>query len=1366
MSQYTNLFLRAFKRTSGSNASLPSEIRDLKKALAEYYNAGYAPGDPKRMVLQDNLDDWAILDNFLEVIHKQGFIDQHFIKEIAEIFEGIRADRTVDQIKLDEEYDLGGYSTGVNLAEDIPNEIFRNNLIEAFGKGEVEAAVRIKKDSGIKDRDPSKWGIKTSENWEDELVWLLEGRNHPEHPLRYEREDGASSKYMGIKGNTPLGGGPKGEVANLGVQNEGEAMARVQQMIDEISNNEWLLRPFRDALASGEKFGIFNDIQRQQAVASADEALAKLGTADTSVGGSLDNISKDISTLIESKKKRNQILKDAVDEIDPSQETDNILTDNWVDKRISEIDRETKIAQATSQEIEEAQQAMAIAIEQGRIEEAKTIADELKRMGVKLDEGGYKSDVPTDMSNILKKPEHAKGGRIGFEPGGLTGGYNVGGNQDFYAGSANIGGTLGPLDLNVDLSKIKGSDIEKEATLRFNKEMAMIDGLVVDGIISKREGEDAIWKAQLLFGQELYSQPDGDNNLRLDASIGTDQSGETTGKAGFTYSFDKGGRVGLEGGGGPLDKMKMNRRGFLGLLGSGLAALTAGGKGLFTAAPKVAEVAATNAIPLVEGMPSWFPLLVNKIRDKGKITKQSDYTEAKEEGVNIVEYRLTDDSLKASDLYMEENLNTGEITISGRGDDYQQVELTYTPGDRIVNVESGKTSEAAPSFNAEAQTKSAGQAEKRDGFLGNQDTTPDLMGRHPVVVSEKGTFEASEFQKGHEGWADVENFGGVDDLKGDLSSWEKIAGTSSKVSKKDIEAEIKRFLETQKKPVEPDMAKGGRVGFANGGFGYGGAGSEGDLSVSQISGFDPNTAEGAYSLMKGLPGLMDLYRQKSVGPKNKALRTIDPTFGHYAGGHATHNMAQWNELKDQWRQKMDDDILAAEEYYGFNPSEDQRKMLIENFGPMLKSDYSDKHSLWVSADMADQLKVDSHMAQTRLNNWLPGQTDLFDSIYGYNKGGRVGLQQGGNPDKTNKERADWIEKLIRMKQAKKFNAEQELPSGFWEQLRMLDPWDDTPDRRRAINETDMRYRDEIFKLRYDAAKEEADYQLRLMEQEQNAPIEVAQGGRIGFQEGGASGIGSILNQINQLNNTVAQNAFAQGSQMGAQNAAGQINSSQPTLSAAVGQISNQIGQLGQGIQQMIRPPQGPSQTSVSQPATTGYMPSQARPTFEFDMSQFVESPGTPGVEHFMNPTEESTQQYNEFQDWVSNSQNVSDQFNQAHNAYQTDLAAWEADQNVPLQQQTYNPFGSTAGRGQFTGLRGQAVPPNINGFPADATASTINPANRPRPEDYILQRGVNTAGTNSVSNYANGGLTRTVPPQRGPLANGIGTRFKERQVWL
>ena len=81
MTQYVNLFLRAMRR-SGYNVSNPTELRDLKKAIAEYYNAGYAPGDPKRIQLDDNLDDWARIEPFLDTQHKQGFITKEFIREI------------------------------------------------------------------------------------------------------------------------------------------------------------------------------------------------------------------------------------------------------------------------------------------------------------------------------------------------------------------------------------------------------------------------------------------------------------------------------------------------------------------------------------------------------------------------------------------------------------------------------------------------------------------------------------------------------------------------------------------------------------------------------------------------------------------------------------------------------------------------------------------------------------------------------------------------------------------------------------------------------------------------------------------------------------------------------------------------------------------------------------------------------------------------------------------------------------------------------------------------------------------------------------------------------------------------------------
>ena len=55
---------------------------------------------------------------------------------------------------------------------------------------------------------------------------------------------------------------------------------------------------------------------------------------------------------------------------------------------------------------------------EGRMEEAAVIAEELKRMSSKLEEGGYENNIPTDMANILGKPVMATGGRVGLESGG------------------------------------------------------------------------------------------------------------------------------------------------------------------------------------------------------------------------------------------------------------------------------------------------------------------------------------------------------------------------------------------------------------------------------------------------------------------------------------------------------------------------------------------------------------------------------------------------------------------------------------------------------------------------------------------------------------------------------------------------------------------------------------------------------------------------------------------------------------------------------------------------------------------------------------------------------------------------------------
>ena len=232
----------------------------------------------------------------------------------------------------------------------------------------------------------------------------------------------------------------------------------------------------------------------------------------------------------------------------------------------------------------------------------------------------------------------------------------------------------------------------------------------------------------------------------------------------------KGGRIGFDEGGGP----KMGRRGFLQLMGAGLASLFVP-KG----AQRVAEIATAGAtkVPLTaEGMPIWFPSLVNKIRKEGKLRKAT-YADAKG-GEPIDVYTFEDPSLSGKKLFMEENIQTGAITISGRGDDMQIAELTFRPGEEsiMVSPKGSKTSKA------------------------------------PNV------FEAEEFMKGPgEGIGDFENFGGMEDLRFGLDTWENLV----KSPKQKLEEIAEKFKTTQRNPT-PDVdveefAKGGRVGYKSGG---------------------------------------------------------------------------------------------------------------------------------------------------------------------------------------------------------------------------------------------------------------------------------------------------------------------------------------------------------------------------------------------------------------------------------------------------------------------------------------------------------------------------------------------------------------------
>ena len=237
-----------------------------------------------------------------------------------------------------------------------------------------------------------------------------------------------------------------------------------------------------------------------------------------------------------------------------------------------------------------------------------------------------------------------------------------------------------------------------------------------------------------------------------------------------------GGRIGFNEGGGP----KTTRRGFLGLMGAGLASLF-----MPRAGKEIAEVVAKSATktPLTaEGMPVWFPSLVDKIRKEGKMIP-ADYKATKQgEGYDFYEFQHPD--LPNKKIFMTEYKADGTIEISGRGDDMQITELRFIPGQENIRVGEGTSK----------------------------------------VSKDANMFEADEFMKGPgEGIGDFEGGGGYDDLRFGVESWANLV----KAPEQKLDEAAKKFRETQTNPnpnvsgKDPDtgeeFAKGGRVGYNRGG---------------------------------------------------------------------------------------------------------------------------------------------------------------------------------------------------------------------------------------------------------------------------------------------------------------------------------------------------------------------------------------------------------------------------------------------------------------------------------------------------------------------------------------------------------------------
>ena len=222
-----------------------------------------------------------------------------------------------------------------------------------------------------------------------------------------------------------------------------------------------------------------------------------------------------------------------------------------------------------------------------------------------------------------------------------------------------------------------------------------------------------------------------------------------------------GGRIGFKDGsdfkGGP----KMGRRGFLGLMGAGLASLF-----IPRGASKIAAPAAKAAPEIAaQGMPSWFPLLVNKIKSQGKQTNVATGGRNPENVYTLkdgnTEYILTEDAIN------------GTMDVSTRGDDFQQVSFEYIPPTEY---------------------------RRPDG----------------KAFTEDAEFYASEFQKGE--LQDFENAAdSIDDLKLGISNIEEFATKGSKTPAEKLDEVVEDFKRATTKEDTSGFANGGRVGYKNGG---------------------------------------------------------------------------------------------------------------------------------------------------------------------------------------------------------------------------------------------------------------------------------------------------------------------------------------------------------------------------------------------------------------------------------------------------------------------------------------------------------------------------------------------------------------------
>ena len=186
--------------------------------------------------------------------------------------------------------------------------------------------------------------------------------------------------------------------------------------------------------------------------------------------------------------------------------------------------------------------------------------------------------------------------------------------------------------------------------------------------------------------------------------------------------FNEGGRVGMKTGG-------MDRRGFLKWLMGLAGGVAAGTSGLFkTGGKKATEQVLTKGLEAgtkqfgsIEGMPAWFPRLISKIKEQGKLVEMAD-----KDYVNGDIYTIT---LNGKKVTMEQNPLSGEIMIDWPMDEGGGLKrsITYRPGETGFQKYGADPEHPFASDNLEVEIEKPTfeYVEPDMRSMGPEDTSPD-----------------------------------------------------------------------------------------------------------------------------------------------------------------------------------------------------------------------------------------------------------------------------------------------------------------------------------------------------------------------------------------------------------------------------------------------------------------------------------------------------------------------------------------------------------------------------------------------------------------------------------------------------------------